>query len=82
MVPVIIITGMPDQYPTAVAAGVSALMEKPIEPAALLETIDAVLAESDQTRLSRMCGYRSDIRLVTPRSRGVRQARGHHDLRR
>ncbi len=64
LVPVIIITGMPTQYPTAVAAGVSALMEKPIEPEALLKTISEVLAEGGERRLARMCGYQDDTRLV------------------
>ena len=64
LVPVIIITGMPNQYRTAVAAGVSALMEKPIEPAVLLETISDVLAEGGERRLSRMCGHRHDTQLV------------------
>ncbi len=64
LVPVIIITGMPDQYPTAVAAGVSALLEKPIEPSALLQTIRKVLAEQGETRLNRMCGYQTDTLLV------------------
>ena len=68
LVPVIIITGMPNQFPTAIAAGVSALMEKPIEPTALLQTIDDVLAEPGGMRLRRMCGFRGDMRLVPPRS--------------
>ena len=69
VVPVIIITGRPDQLPTAVAAGVSALMEKPIEPTRLLQTIGEVLAEPGETRLRRMCGYRAGLRLVPPRNR-------------
>ncbi len=64
LVPVIIITGMPNQHLTATAAGVSALMEKPIEPMALLKTISEVLAEGGETRLNRMCGYREDSRFV------------------
>jgi DNA-binding NtrC family response regulator len=63
---VIIITGMPNQYSTAVAAGVSALMEKPIEATALLKTVTEVLAERNDTRLRRMTGDRSDTRLVPP----------------
>ena len=66
LVPVMIITGMPNQYSTAVAAGVSALMEKPVEATALLRTITAVLAERNETRLRRMTGDRSDTRLVPP----------------
>jgi DNA-binding NtrC family response regulator len=66
LVPVIIITGMPNQYSTAVAAGVSALMEKPIEATALLKTVTEVLAERNDTRLRRMTGDRSDTRLAPP----------------
>ena len=66
LVPVIIITGLPNQYSTAVAAGVSALMEKPVEATALLKTVSEVLAERNETRLRRMCGERSDTRLVPP----------------
>lgn len=72
LVPVIVITGMPNQYSTAVAAGVSALMEKPIDATALLQTVGAVLDESKETRLRRMCGDQSDTRFVpspTPRYR-------------
>ncbi len=72
LVPVIIITGMPNQYQTAVAAGASALMEKPIEPAVLLKTISEVLAEQDETRLHRTSGDQDDIRLVPSSSqRGI-----------
>jgi len=66
LVPVIIITGMPNQYSTAVAAGISALMEKPVEATALLKTVGEVLSERNEERLRRMCGYRSDTRLVSP----------------
>lgn len=63
-IPIIIITGMPNQYRTAVAAGAGALMEKPIEVAALLKTMDELLAESHEERLRRMCGYRQDTRFL------------------
>jgi len=56
-VPIIIVTGMPNQYPTAVAAGVGALIEKPIEVATLLKTMEALLAEPEEARLRRLCGY-------------------------
>jgi DNA-binding response OmpR family regulator len=70
LVPVIIITGMPNQHPTALAAGVSALMEKPIEPRALLKTIREVLTEENETRLRRLCGYQDDTRhVLSPRTR-------------
>jgi DNA-binding NtrC family response regulator len=63
-VPVIIITGMPNQLPTALAAGASALMEKPVEPAALLKTIREVLSEQNTTRLRRLCGYERGTRHI------------------
>jgi CheY-like chemotaxis protein len=61
-VPVIIITGMPDQYRTALAAGASALMEKPIDVPALLKTMDELLAEPKEARLRRMCGHQQDTK--------------------
>ena len=63
-VPVIIITGMPNQLPMALAAGANALMEKPVEPRALLKTIGEVLTEDNETRLRRLCGYQADTRHV------------------
>lgn len=62
LVPIIIITGMPRQFPTALAAGVGALMEKPIEVPTLLETMQELLAEPVEARLRRMCGYQDDTR--------------------
>jgi hypothetical protein len=64
--PLIIITGMPNQYPTALAAGVGALMEKPIDAPALLRTMDELLAEPAEARLRRMCGYQQDTRHFRP----------------
>ena len=66
--PLIIITGMPNQYPTALAAGVGALMEKPIDAPALLKTMDELLAEPAERRLRRMCGYDQDTKHFRPPS--------------
>ncbi len=66
-VPVIIITGMPGQYRTALAAGASALMEKPIDAPTLLRTMDEVLAEPPEARLRRLCGYQQDTKLLRSR---------------
>jgi CheY-like chemotaxis protein len=66
LVPVIIITGMPNQYRTALAAGVGALMEKPIGVPALLKTIGELLAEPKEARLRRMCGYQQDTKYLRP----------------
>jgi len=75
-VPVIIITGMPNQLPTALAAGASALMEKPVDPAQLLKMIGEVLSEGNETRLRRLCGYEADTRHVYPARVSARQVKG------
>jgi len=62
VVPIIVITGLSDQYHTALAAGASALMEKPVDAAALLQTMEALLAEPKEARLRRLCGYQEDTR--------------------
>jgi CheY-like chemotaxis protein len=53
---VIVITARPDQYPLAAAAGVAALMEKPLELSLLLRTIEDLLVEPVDRRLSRLTG--------------------------
>ena len=53
---VIVITAQPDQYPRAAAAGVAALMEKPLDLPRLLRTIDILLCEPVEHRLSRLAG--------------------------
>ncbi len=52
----IIITARPGQQPLAAAAGVAALMEKPLEIPLLLETMRKLLAEPPETRLARIAG--------------------------
>jgi DNA-binding response OmpR family regulator len=64
LVPVIIITGLPNQRITASMAGAGALFEKPIEPAALLERIAELLAEPTERRLERLCGKVEDTSYV------------------
>ena len=56
LVQVIIITARPHQYPTAVAAGVAAFMEKPLDLPLLLRTIEESVAEPIESRLSRLTG--------------------------
>jgi DNA-binding NtrC family response regulator len=53
---VIVITARPDQYPLAAAAGVAALMEKPLDLPRLLRIIDCLLCEPVERRLSRLAG--------------------------
>ena len=62
--PIIIITGQAGQSEMAMAAGVGALMEKPLDAAQLLQTMQELLIESEEARLRRLCGYARDSRYV------------------
>jgi len=53
--PIIIVTGRAGQHDLAVAAGVGALMEKPLDVTELLDTIEKLLVEPLETRLLRLC---------------------------
>ena len=53
-IPVIVITARPDQYSTALAAGVGALIEKPLDLPFLLQKMEELMCESAQERLERM----------------------------
>ena len=54
--PVVIITARPNQLFTALAAGVGALLEKPLHIPKMLQTISRLLRESVETRLARVAG--------------------------
>jgi CheY-like chemotaxis protein len=54
LLPIIVITARPNQYPLAVAAGVGALMEKPLDLPLLLQAIEELLNEPIEQRLSRL----------------------------
>ncbi|HTD66128.1 MAG TPA: response regulator [Candidatus Limnocylindria bacterium] len=56
IVPIIIITARPNQLFPALAAGVGALMEKPLDFPKLLETIRGLLDEPTEERLARLVG--------------------------
>jgi two-component system response regulator HydG len=56
LLPTIVITAQPGQYPLAAAAGVAALMEKPLDIPLLLETMRKLLAEPAGVRLARIAG--------------------------
>lgn len=56
LLPVVIITGKANQLFTALAAGVAALLEKPLRLPHLLRTIRRLLAESAEIRLARHAG--------------------------
>ena len=64
LLPVIVITARPDQYPLAVAAGVGALMEKPLDLPLLLQAIEDLLLEPVESRLSRITGKRQITRFL------------------
>lgn len=66
LVPVVIITGMPDQYATALAAGAGALFEKPVDVPVLLKAMQKLLAEPGDLRLKRLCGRLDDTRYGPP----------------
>ena len=61
-IPIVIITGRQNQHELAVAAGISALMEKPLDVPQLLLTISELLAEDAEAHLKRMMGLRDDMR--------------------
>ena len=56
LLPVVIITARPNQLFTALAAGVGALLEKPLHVPRLLLTISRLLRESVETRVARLAG--------------------------
>ena len=62
LLPIIVITGRDKQYEMANAAGVGALMEKPLDVPLLLKTIAELLAESAETRLKRLAGVEHSMR--------------------
>lgn len=55
-VPTIIITAESGQHERAVAAGVEALIEKPIDVPVFLKIINDLLAETREQRTERVCG--------------------------
>jgi CheY-like chemotaxis protein len=56
LLPVVVITARPNQLFTALAAGVAALLEKPLHIPKMLQTISRLLRESVETRLARVAG--------------------------
>lgn len=56
LLPVVIITAKSNQLFTALAAGVGALLEKPLHIPKMLQTVSHLLAESIEPRLARVMG--------------------------
>jgi len=59
-VPTIIMTGLPDQFPIALAAGEGALLEKPLNPEDLLCAIEDLLGEPRLNHWLRRRGWLHD----------------------
>jgi len=57
LLPVIVITGRPNQLFTACNAGVGALFEKPLDIPILLKIVKTLLAEPAEVRLARIAGH-------------------------
>ena len=64
LLPIIIITARSNQLFPALAAGVGALMEKPLDFPKLLRTIRDLLDEPVEARLARVAGKLSQFRYV------------------
>jgi len=72
-VPVIVITARPNQYERAVLEGVDALMEKPLDLALLVQTIERLLKENEQTRIERLCRKEFCTEFLSLDTRGLRR---------
>ena len=59
LLPVILITARPNQFFSAVASGVGALLEKPLDFVKLFSTIQTLLDEPAEVRLARWAGRTS-----------------------
>ncbi len=71
LLPIVIITGRDRQRELAGAAGVGALMEKPLDVPLLLRTIEELLAETPESRLKRLAGVEDSMRYYPPTSSDV-----------
>jgi DNA-binding response OmpR family regulator len=65
--PIIIITARPNQFFPAVAAGVGALLEKPLDFVKLFSTIRNLLDEPEEVRMARYNGRPSLFSYIPPR---------------
>ena len=69
-IPVIIITARSNQLFAALASGVGALLEKPLDFPKLLQTISNLLAEPAESRLARMAGKRAEFHYLPAQQSG------------
>lgn len=68
LLPVVIMTGRPNQWFTALNAGVAALLEKPLDIEQLLCTVRRLLSEPADVRLARKLGKAGPFYHVRPES--------------
>lgn len=73
--PIVVITARPDQRRIAEVAGVDALLEKPLNIPALLETIQRLVAERPAARRMRIAAQSRDTHELQPKSHHGRQYR-------
>jgi len=73
LLPIIIITGRQDQFEMAAAAGVGALIEKPMDMLFLLQTVAEMLVEPLDARIERLAGLNHYMRFSYPKSNGASQ---------
>ncbi|MGH7994505.1 MAG: response regulator [Limisphaerales bacterium] len=71
LLPIVVITARPHQSFTALAAGIGALLEKPLDLPKLFHTIRDLLGEPDEIRLARVAGRPSEFHYVPPSAAGV-----------
>ncbi len=71
MLPIIVITARPNQSFTAMAAGIGALLEKPLDLPKLFLTIRDLLDEPDEIRLARVAGRPAEFHYVPPTTTGA-----------
>jgi len=67
LLPVVIITARPNQLFPALASGVGALMEKPLDLPKLLRTIQDLLEEPAETRMARVAGRPAEFHYQPPK---------------
>lgn len=64
--PIILITARPNQFFPALASGVGALLEKPLDFVKLFDTVRTLLEEPAEVRRARMIGQPSVFQYVQP----------------
>lgn len=74
-IPIIVLTGRANQLFSALAAGVGALIEKPVDPEFLLKTMKQLLSESTETRLARMTGHAAEFHYFPAHKRPLHRLR-------